>query len=980
MERNFKYVALVIIAALIRRPHCRRGFALILTVLTGLGSPVSLVVGQSHDDSHAPSVSVSEQSLLALEKIGRNEDVFVIYRDEKGESVCRSATPDEKRSLLKRGKAGPTSTIYPGGKRPWKDEFNASAPAGTELGTPLLPSAGLRIVLHGTQQLQNNPTARDAFIVAANRWEALISTPITVVLDVDFGPTIFGEPFPNPSTLGSTSSFTRSSPLSTVRQQLINNAPRAEELQLYNALPATVPVELNGSTLSASQVRMTVTTARALGLSPDIPNPDAVPPNAGDAGIGFNSAHSFDFNPNDGITSGALDFDSVVVHEIGHALGFISNSGNGVPTPLSIWDLFRFRPGTASLGTIPTSPRVMSEGGDQIFFNNRTNSFGTMELGLSTGGSDGEGGDGAQSSHWKEDSGTNPFIGIMDPRLRSGRREVLTDNDLKALDTFGYTIGGTAPPPPPPPPPPANDNFAAAVLLNSSSGSVTGINVGATGEAGEPDHAGVTSSGRKSVWYTWTASGSGQTTFNTQGSSYDTILGIYTGGSVNALSLIGSNDDVDTNADLLYSSVTFAAGAGTTYRIAVDGFQGETGSITLNWTGPAPTPAPTPTPSGAVQFSAITATATETLNATTKLDLTVTRSDTSGAASVNYASSDGTANERSDYLAALGTLQFQAGEATKTIAVFIVDDSFGEGAETFNVTLSNALGVSLGAQATVTVTINSNEAVSGPNPVRDASFSSDFFVRQHYVDFFNREADAPGLGFWKNQIDECTTQACLEIRRINVSAAFFVSIEFQQTGYLVYKAYQAAFNSGEQLELRDSLPDTQEIGRGVIIGKPEAEQQLETNKQSFFNGFVQRPAFLAPTAYPTTLTAAQFVDKLNANTFDPRNRGAGALTQSERDALVAQLWPDPASPTLRAQVLRSVSENGLFTQRQFNKAFVLMQYFGYMRRNPDATPDTNFDGYNFWLTKLNQFNGNFVDAEMVKAFTTSGEYIQRFGP
>jgi hypothetical protein len=383
-----------------------------------------------------------------------------------------------------------------------------------------------------------------------------------------------------------------------------------------------------------------------------------------------------------------------------------------------------------------------------------------------------------------------------------------------------------------------------------------------------------------------------------------------------------------------------------------------------------------------VQFNAATATATETLNATTKVDLSVTRTgDTSGAATVNYASSDGTANDRSDYLAALGTLRFQAGEASKTISVFIVDDSYGESPETFTVTLSNPVGASLGGQSTVTVTINTNEAANGPNPVRDASFSSDFFVRQHYVDFFNREADPAGLGFWKNQIDECTDQACREIRRINVSAAFYISIEFQQTGYLVYKAYQAAFNSGEQLDLRAFLPDTQEIGRGVVIGQPGAEQQLETNKQNFFLDFVQRPGFLAPTAYPTTLSAAQFVDKLNSNTLDPLNPGAGpSLTQGQRDALVAQLTPDPTSSALRAQVLRSVSENGVFTQRQFNKAFVLMQYFGYLRRNPNASPDTNFDGYNFWLGKLNQFNGNFVNAEMVKAFITSGEYIQRFGP
>jgi hypothetical protein len=375
-------------------------------------------------------------------------------------------------------------------------------------------------------------------------------------------------------------------------------------------------------------------------------------------------------------------------------------------------------------------------------------------------------------------------------------------------------------------------------------------------------------------------------------------------------------------------------------------------------------------------------TATETPNATTKIDLTVNRTgDTSGAAAVNYATSNGTANERSDYLAAFGTLRFETGQTSKTITVFIVDDSFSESPETFNVTLSNPVGCSLGAPATVTVTINSNDVVNGPNPVRDASFNSDFFVRQHYIDFLNREADASGLAFWKNQIDECTTQGCREIRRINVSAAFFLSIEFQETGYLVYKANQAALNSGEQLKLKDFLASTQEIGRGIVIGQPGAEQQLETNKQNFFNDFVQRPAFLAPTAYPTTLTAAQFVDKLNGNTFDPLNPGSGpALTQSERDALVAQLSPDPTSPPLRAQVLRSVSENGLFTQRQFNKAFVLMQYFGYLRRNPDDSPDLNFDGYNFWLAKLNQFNGNFVNAEMVKAFITSGEYIQRFGP
>ena len=74
------------------------------------------------------------------------------------------------------------------------------------------------------------------------------------------------------------------------------------------------------------------------------------------------------------------------------------------------------------------------------------------------------------------------------------------------------------------------------------------------------------------------------------------------------------------------------------------------------------------------------------------------------------------------------------------------------------------------------------------------------------------------------------------------------------------------------------------------------------------------------------------------------------------------------------------SENEQFTRAHFNRAFVLMQYFGYLRRNPSDPPDTNFDGFNFWLAKLDQFNGNSIEAEMVKAFITSTEYRQRFGP
>lgn len=384
-----------------------------------------------------------------------------------------------------------------------------------------------------------------------------------------------------------------------------------------------------------------------------------------------------------------------------------------------------------------------------------------------------------------------------------------------------------------------------------------------------------------------------------------------------------------------------------------------------------------------VQFNAESESVSETLNQTTSVNFTVTRMGAMfGAASVSYATSNATATDRSDYLAALGTVNFAPGETSKTFPVFIVDDRFGEGAETFSVILSNPVGCTLGSPSITTVTINSNETVNGLNPVKDASFNSDFFVREHYVDFFNREADASGLAFWKNQIDSCTTQACREIRRINVSAAFFVSIEFQETGYLVERLYKTAYGSAvgtstlggtHQLSvpvvrLHEFLADTQQIGRGVIIGQAGADQTLENNKQILIAEFVQRLRFLA--AFPPSMTSAQFVDQLNANT-------GGVLSPSERNQLVNDL---ASGAKTRAQVLRAVAEDSDLYAAEINRAFVLAQFFGYLRRNPNDSPDSDYTGYDFWLGKLNQFNGNFVNAEMVKAFIVSGEYQLRFGP
>jgi glucose/arabinose dehydrogenase len=336
--------------------------------------------------------------------------------------------------------------------------------------------------------------------------------------------------------------------------------------------------------------------------------------------------------------------------------------------------------------------------------------------------------------------------------------------------------------------------------------------------------------------------------------------------------------------------------------------------------------------------------------------------DTSSSASVDYATSDGTASERSDYTTARGTLRFAPGEAQKSFDVLITDDGLQEAGETFNVTLSNPNGAALGTPASAAVTINDNDAAPSPtNPIDD----SQFFVRQHYHDFLSREPDDAGLQFWTNNIESCGSNVqCREVKRVDTSAAFFLSIEFQETGFLVYRLYGESF--ARQPRYSEFIADTQEIGRGVIVGQGNWRPQLEANKQAFADAWVQRAAF--KSAFDS-LSNLAYINALYAN--------AGVTpTASERDALVAAL---DAHAKTRARVLLDVADNAAFRQQELNRAFVLMEYFGYLRRNPDDPPDQNRGGYDFWLAKLNQFNGNYVQAEMVRAFLSSSEYRQRFG-
>jgi hypothetical protein len=361
--------------------------------------------------------------------------------------------------------------------------------------------------------------------------------------------------------------------------------------------------------------------------------------------------------------------------------------------------------------------------------------------------------------------------------------------------------------------------------------------------------------------------------------------------------------------------------------------------------------------------------------------------NSSGPATIDYSTSDGTASQKKDYTLASGKVAFAPGETSKTFKVLLINNSYVDGDRTVNIALSNPTGASLGLAGTATLTIHDNDtALPSSNPIEDAAF----LVQQNYLDFLTRQPDQSGQDFWTNQITSCGNDpGCTEVHRINTSAAFFLSIEFQQTGYLVERMYKTAygnatgnstFGSAHQLAVPivrfdEFLRDTQRIGQGVVVLAPGWEQLLESNKQTFAGEFVQRTRFI--NVYPTSMSPAQFVDKLNQN--------AGNVLSSTERTTAINLFSgaaDTNNVSARAQAVRQVAEDADLFNAESNRAFVLSEYFGYLRRNPNDAPEPTLDytGYDFWLTKLNQFNGNYINAEMVKAFLSSSEYRQRFSP
>jgi uncharacterized delta-60 repeat protein len=400
---------------------------------------------------------------------------------------------------------------------------------------------------------------------------------------------------------------------------------------------------------------------------------------------------------------------------------------------------------------------------------------------------------------------------------------------------------------------------------------------------------------------------------------------------------------------------------------------------------------PATTATGTVQFTSSLFTVTESCAPAT---VTVSLSGPATApVSVDYIVIEGTAKQKSDFTYVAGTvipmasgptsavaggrLVFQTGETTKDITVLITEDGFAEGTENLSVVLSNPVNASLGCPATTTLKIIDNDSVnSSTNPIDDPNI----YVCQLYHDFLHRQPDTAGHSFWVNQITQCgSNQACVAERRHNVGAAFFLSIEFQQTAFFIYRSYESSLNRRPQyVEL---IRDLNAIGQGVEVGVGDWATKLDAQRRTFVNMLVQRAEFA--TLFPGGMTGDQFANKLFEN--------AGVTpTTAERQAVSSAYGSGNIDGRVNA-VIAGTDAASLYNHL-YNSGFVLIEYFGFLRRDPDASPDTNLDGYNFWLSKMNNFTlpgedarqegtafGRIRRSEMIRAFLISGEYRSRFG-
>jgi hypothetical protein len=336
-----------------------------------------------------------------------------------------------------------------------------------------------------------------------------------------------------------------------------------------------------------------------------------------------------------------------------------------------------------------------------------------------------------------------------------------------------------------------------------------------------------------------------------------------------------------------------------------------------------------------------------------KATITVTRSgDSTGTAKVDYTTSDGTASQRTRYAPSNGSLIFGPGETQRTFNVLLTDNALLDGNQTVNLTLQNASGAVLGSARSALLTIYDSDSVQ---PISNPDDDAQFFVRQQYTDFLNRSPDTGGLLYWTNQITRCGSDPqCIHDQRVGVADAFFFEPEFQQTGAYIYRIYKAT--TGSKPTYIQFISD-----RGRVVSGPGLDQ----SKSAYALYFVQSADFQA--AYGSATTADQFVDRM----LSVVKNSSGVDLAAQRASLIGLY---DGTDNGKAAILRQVAESQPFVDAEYNQSFVLMEYFGYLRRDADQ------DGFDFWLAQFNKYPLRNISVQhaMVCSFITSAEYQTRF--
>jgi hypothetical protein len=317
----------------------------------------------------------------------------------------------------------------------------------------------------------------------------------------------------------------------------------------------------------------------------------------------------------------------------------------------------------------------------------------------------------------------------------------------------------------------------------------------------------------------------------------------------------------------------------------------------------------------------------------------------------------GAAYARCDFATTVGRLVFAPGETQKTLTIPIIDDAHDEGTETFRIALSNPSRLDVQTTSTGTITIRDDDAAGAANPI----FTTPFFVRQHYLDFLSREPEAGEP--WSDILNRCpNVNSDPSCDRIKVSQSFYGSPEFQMKGFYVFRLYKVA---------SELVPEYAEFIADMSFLDGATEAEVYARKAQLADLLTWRREGVWP-GY-SSMVKAQFVGLLlgryqltQITTPDPAQPDGTAKVTFTRAALVNALNDNTLTP---GQVLRAVADSDEVTAREFNNAFVAMQYYGYLRRTPEPA------GYNAWLGVLQR--GDI--RTMVNGFVNSTEYKLRFG-